>query len=154
LPLAEFWYNTSYPSAIGHSPFEVLHGYQPRHFGIQEEYACPMQHLDSWLQDRKLMTDVIRQHLQRAQIQMKTQADKKRSDVQFAVGDKVFLKLQPYIQSSLARRANKKLAFKFFGPYEIIVKIGFAAYELALPNGSTVHPIFHVSQLKKMVNPS
>jgi hypothetical protein len=85
---------------------------------------------------------------------MKTHANKKKLDVQFAVGDKVFLKLPPYIQSSLARRANQKLVFKFFGPYEIIAKIGSAAYELALPRGSAVHPVFHVSQLKKMVSPS
>jgi hypothetical protein len=85
---------------------------------------------------------------------MKTHADKKRLDVQFPVGDKVFLKLQPYIQSSLAQRANQKLVFNFFGPYEIIAKIGSAAYELALRRGSAVHPVLHVSQLKKMVSPS
>jgi hypothetical protein len=55
-------------SAISHSPFEVFYGYKTRHFGIQGEDDCPVQHLDSWLQDRKRMTDVIRQHLQRAQI--------------------------------------------------------------------------------------
>jgi F0F1-type ATP synthase membrane subunit b/b' len=52
-------------------------------------------------------------HLVRAQHRMKVQSDKKRSDVSFQVGDKVFLKLQSYIQSSLARRAHQKLAFKF-----------------------------------------
>jgi ribosomal protein L21E len=57
------------------------------------------------------MSQVIKQHLLRAQARMKLQADKKRSKIQFAIGDKVFLKLQPYVQSFLAHRAHQKLAF-------------------------------------------
>jgi hypothetical protein len=56
---------------------------------------------------------LVQQHLARAQLRMKGQADKKRSERSFVVGDRVFLKLQPYVQSSLAPRANQKLAFQF-----------------------------------------
>jgi hypothetical protein len=82
---------------------------------------------------------------------MKFKAEKSRSERQFSVGDWVFLKLQPYAQSSLAPRANQKLAFKFFGPFQILQKIGQVAYKLALPENYSVHPIFHVSQLKQAV---
>jgi ribosomal protein L21E len=51
---------------------------------------------------RELMTDVIHQHLLRAQKRMKHQADKNRSKVAYEVGDKVYIKLQPYVQASLA----------------------------------------------------
>ena len=107
--------------------------------------------LSDWLSERRLMSDLVHQHLLRAKARMKRQTDKNRSEQVFQEGDWVFLKAQPYVQSSLAARANQKLAFKFFGPYKVISRIGSVAYKLQLPGASLVHPVFHVSQLKKMV---
>jgi hypothetical protein len=73
------------------------------------------------------------------------QADKYRTERNFSPGDMVFLKLQPYVQSSVARRAHHKLSFKFFGPFRVLERISKVAYKLALPKGSSVHPIFHGS---------
>jgi hypothetical protein len=149
LSLAEFWYNTSHHSALGRSPFEVLYGRSPRHFGLDSASVCTSADLSTWLQEREVMQALVKQHLLRAQDRMKRQADKGRSERQFQVGDQVYLKLQPYVQSSLAPRANQKLAFKFFGPYRVLQRIGSIAYKLDLPDGATIHPVFHVSQLKQ-----
>jgi ribosomal protein L21E len=66
------------------------------------------------------MNQLIRQHLLRAQDRMKKQAYKKRFEHSFSVGDLVYMKLQPYIQSSVVHRANQKLGFKYFGPFPIL----------------------------------
>jgi hypothetical protein len=55
------------------------------------------------------------------------------------------------VQSSLAPRSNQKLAFKFYGPYAIIERVGSMAYKLDIPPSVAIHPMFHVSQLKKTV---
>ena len=80
---------------------------------------------------------------------MKHNEDKHWHHMEFNEGDEVFLKLQPYCQKSLAHQYNEKLAPLFYGPYKISKKVGQAAYELALPPHSCIHPVFHVSQLKK-----
>lgn len=97
------------------------------------------------------MTELIQQHLTRAHERMRIQANKSRSERQFSVGDWVYLKLQPYVQASLAPRSNQKLAFKFCGPFQVVQKIGAVAYKLLLPESSSIHPVFHVSQLKTAV---
>ena len=150
LSLAEFWYNSNFHSALGKTPFEVLYGYAPRHLGLSAEMVgATVPDLNEWLSERSLMQDLVRQHLLRAQARMKQQSDKHRSERTFEIGDWVFLKLQPYAQASVSKRSSQKLAFRFFGPYRVEAKIGNVAYCMALPTSSQIHPVFHISQLKK-----
>ena len=87
-----------------------------------------------------------------AQNQMKQQADQHRSERSFDVGDWVFLRLQPYKQMSLKQaKKDHKLSPKYYGPYKVLQEIGTMAYKLELPASTRVHPVFHVSCLKKVI---
>jgi hypothetical protein len=78
-----------------------------------------MPDLQHWLEERELMNSLVRLHLHHAQDRMRRQANKHRSERSFNVGDMVFLKLQPYVQAFVARRAHHKLSFKFFRPFRV-----------------------------------
>lgn len=66
----------------------------------------------------------LKTNLQRAVNRMKQQADKGRSEREFVVGKWVLLKLKSYRQKSLENRASEKLSPHYYGPYEILAKIG------------------------------
>ncbi|XP_073357824.1 uncharacterized protein [Aegilops tauschii subsp. strangulata] len=131
------------------TPFEVIYGQLPREFGVDQVEQCSVPDLAAWLREREIMIELLQQQLKLAQDRMKRQADKHRTDKAFEVGDAVLLKLQPFIQSSVAQRPHQKLAFRYFGPYRILARIGAVAYKLDLPASSKIHPVVHVSQLKK-----
>jgi hypothetical protein len=105
-------------------------------------------HIDHQQQVLQLLKD----NLTMAHNCMKQQAYQHHSERSFEVGDWVFLRLQPYKHMSLKQdKKDNKLSLKYYGPYKVLQNIGTMAYKLELPASSRVHPIFHVSCLKKVI---
>jgi len=65
------------------------------------------------------------------------------------VGDMVYLRVKP--NSSLKIGRCTKLSPRFCGPFEVLEKINKVPYRLKLPNHVKMHPVFHVSYLKKVL---
>ena len=61
----------------------------------------------------------------------------------------VYLRLQPYKQSTLKQKEAEKLKPRFYGSYRVNRCVGEVAYEFELPARRRIHNIFHVSCLKK-----
>lgn len=57
----------------------------------------------------------------------------------------------PYQLQSLAPHSYHKLQPRYCGPYEVLDKIWAMTYKLNLPEESKIHPMVHVSCLKKQL---
>ena len=94
---------------------------------------------------------LIKERLKTAQSRQKSYVDNRRRDLEFEVGDPIFLKVSP--MKSVMRFGKKgKLSPCFVGPFEIMERVGTLAYKVALPPSlSKIHNVFHVLTLRKYV---
>ncbi|XP_027109547.1 uncharacterized protein [Coffea arabica] len=134
------------------APYEILYGRKCRS-PIYWDEVGERKILDPttvpWIEEANEKVKLIRQRIQTAQSRQKSFADNRRNDLEFAVGDLVFLKITP-LKASLMSGKWKKLQQRFVGLYKIIQRVGSVAYKLELPPSlSRIHNIFHVSILKK-----
>ena len=83
---------------------------------------------------------VVRDNLKIARDRQKSYADNRRRDLEFEIGDRVFLKISPW-KGVLRFGKRGKLGPRYIGPYEIEVT----------PELSRIHDTFHVSMLRKYI---
>lgn len=101
------------------------------------------------LKEAEKQVKLIRDRLKTAQTRQKSYIDNWRRDLEFAVGDHVYLRVSP-LRGLKRFGMSGKLAPRYIGPYLITARRGEVAYQLELPEGLTdVHNVFHVSQLKR-----
>jgi hypothetical protein len=104
------------------------------------------------IQDMKDKISIIRRRMLTAQSRQKNYADKHRRQLQFNVGDLVYLKVSP--MKGVMRFGKKgKLSPRFVRPFEVKEVIGPMAYKVELlPALSEIHNVFHVSTLRRHVH--
>ena len=88
---------------------------------------------------------VMRERLVKAKTDQAKYYDMKHTDVEFAVGDQVYLSAK-YLNTV---RTSKKLDYKYVGPFAVKKVINRQAYTLELPDDMQIHPTFHVSLLER-----
>lgn len=144
LSLAQWWCNSSHHTAIRMSPFEALFGYKPPLLPAIQEITN-VAAIEEHLQQRQEILGQLKKDLAMAQNRMRQQADKGRSEREFAVGEEVYLRLRPTHIRVLTSTPVTKLSPKYYGPFPIEAKLGKVAYRLLLLKNSCIHPVFHLS---------
>ncbi|GKE43306.1 hypothetical protein Tco_1470590 [Tanacetum coccineum] len=127
LPLVEFSYNNSYHTSIKAAPFEALYGRKCR------SPVCWAEVGEAQLTGPEIIHETtekifkIRDRMQAARDRQKSYADKRRRPLEFEVGDKVMLKVEPW-KGVMRFRKCGKLNPHYIGPFRIIERIGPVAY--------------------------
>jgi hypothetical protein len=151
LPYAEFSYNNSFQESLNMAPFEALYGRKCRTPLMWSKVGERTFFGPATIMEAEENVAKAREYLKIAQSKQKSYANPKRKDVSFDVGEYVYLKVSP-LRGTKSFHVKGKLSPRYVGPYLIVKRIGKVAYKLELPPELTgIHPVFHVSQLRKCV---
>ncbi|KAA0057155.1 reverse transcriptase [Cucumis melo var. makuwa] len=136
---------------IGITPFEALYSRCCRSPVCWGEVGEQRMLGPELVQITNVAIQKIRACMLTTQSRQKSYADERCKDLEFDVGDVVFLKVAP-MKGVLRFEKKGKLSPRFVGPFVILERIGPIAYRLALPLAFyVVHDVFHVSMLRKYV---
>jgi hypothetical protein len=153
LPLAEFSYNNSYQESIKMSPFEALYGRLCRTPLSWSESGERVIFGPNIVTEAEEKVKQIQANILVAQSRQKSYTNKRRSPLEFKVGNHIYLRVSP--MKGVHRFGIKgKLAPRYIGPYPTLDKYDPTSYQVELPvKLSGVHNVFHVSQLNRCLKP-
>nr|GEV96421.1 hypothetical protein [Tanacetum cinerariifolium] len=145
--------NESRESNFGTVPTMLLYGRLPPKLVPYISGTASVQEVDEYLQDCDSLLKHLRKNLLNAQDHMKANSNRHHRDLEFKEGKFVLVKLQPYRQVSVANRLSVKLSPRYYGPYEVLARVGPVTYKIKLPPSSLVHDVFHVRFLRQFIGP-
>ncbi|CAM8923281.1 unnamed protein product [Rhodiola kirilowii] len=136
------------------SPFEAVFGRKPSTILDYVQNISVPHSVETSLAMRDSILQPLKENIQCARTRMEQQANSHRQHKEFAVGNWVYVRLQPYRQSSVCPRRSNKLDRRFYGPFAITARVGTIVYRLALLPHAKIHNVFHISLLRKCINPA
>ena len=153
LPLLEFAYNDSVSQSTSFTPFYLNLGYNPSSTSfIGPLPSCSVPTSAEFVEHLRTVVSAAKDSLEAARERAVRYANRHRRDEQFAVGDYVLLSSEHVLPDTLKRRPSAKLQPRFFGPFQVLKRIGPVAYRLSLPRSCHFHPTVHISRLKKYIS--
>jgi rubrerythrin len=146
--MAEFAINDSVSPTTGFTPFQLMYGMHPRKpIDMIAESKAPAA--EEFIKRMTAAINKTRENIDRAQLAMKIQADKRRRDHSFKIGDMVMLSTK---NLKLPSTHSRKLSPKWIGPFKIIGQRHKDSFQISLPQDFKIHPVFHVNLLKPWIN--
>ncbi|KAI0992343.1 hypothetical protein K3495_g15843, partial [Podosphaera aphanis] len=153
LPMMDYAQLTlPHDSLGGISPFEVVHGYAPRTSWDWKSHdysatSINKENAQAITKNLHQAWDLATKHLQQAQKVMADKTNVHRREIDFQVGDEVWLDMRYY----KSQRPSKKLDFPTNGKFKIIEKVG-NAFRLRLPPSMAINNTFPPDKLRKAAN--
>ncbi|KAJ9514751.1 hypothetical protein QJQ45_028514 [Haematococcus lacustris] len=157
LTAAEFAYNASVQASTGYTPFRLNSGQEPYTPltlsvpppAVQGDSESASGFLERMAHDIASATH----NLVKAQERQTTNANKKRRDHTFKVGDMVYLAHSFFAHTqpanATAENATRKFLPRQHGPFKVLEVVTPVALRLQFPPAwSTMHPVVHVSHIK------
>ncbi|KAJ1601245.1 hypothetical protein NDA14_000540 [Ustilago hordei] len=145
LDTAAFVYNNTVHNSIGVSPFFACYGWNPKaHPDIPQRLGVNDPGRFEYLMDGKERCKYLQEQIREAQRRSVDQYNRKHKDIEFKVGDMVYINRRNW----KTRRPTPKLDTRFAGPYPVQERVGRRAYRITLPANLRVHDVFHVSMLE------
>jgi len=111
------------------APFEALYGRKCR---TPLNWVKPGErryYRIDFVKEAEKQVLTIQKHMEAAQARQKSYADRRRRQLEFEVGDFVYLKVSP-MKGVNHFGVKRKLAPRYVGPYQIIEKSGKVAYRV------------------------
>jgi hypothetical protein len=131
LPVAEFAHNSWKHETSGHTPHQLIMGFNPSADWTEGDETVPAT--AARLEELDKARTIAHQSLQK-----KTQVTKPIRT--FAVGDQVWLDAR----NIKIKAPSRKMSPRRIGPFTISQKVSSVAYRLDLPTHMNIHNVFHV----------